>query len=168
MLDGIDIDIQGLKEMEKALLDIAQEVGSKKAAGMMTSAFRAGAKRYENSMHRNVTQSKHPRVVKTRKGNKVTIRPGFLKSRIKVRGSTSKGGVTRRLEKNVVSRVRVGIFRVPYVVYYEYGTSHNEANPIIRNAFNQRTRQVTHVIQYALRKKINAAQKRIARKHQQK
>lgn len=162
MLD-IKIDIQGLKAMETALLDIAKEVGSKKASGMLTSAIRDGAIKYKNNMLRNATESDVTRVVTTRKGRKVEIRPGFLKSRIKVRASTSKGLETRRFSTNVVSLVRVGVFGVPYIVHYEYGTSKHSANPIIRNAFNKRTQPVITVINHRLAKRIEQAQKRIAR-----
>lgn len=166
MLDDIGIDIQGLKAMESALLDIAKEIGSQKAAGMFTSALRDGAIKYQNSMLRNATESDVTRIVKTKKGQRVEIRPGFLKSRIKVRASTSKGLETRRFGKNVVSLVRVGVFKVPYIVHYEYGTVHNSPNPIVRNAFNKRTKQVVTVINYRLAKRIEQAQKRITRKQQ--
>jgi len=164
MLD-VGIDIQGLKTMEKALLEIAKEVGEKKAAGMFTSALRAGAVKFKDSMTRNVTESNITRIVKTKRGGKVEIRPGFLKSRIKVRASTSKGFTTKKFGENVVSLVQVGVFKVPYIVHYEYGTSGHSANPIIRNAFTKRTKQSVVVINHQLAKRIKLAQKRIAKKY---
>lgn len=119
-------------------------------------------------MLRNVTKSDVTRIVKTKRGQKVTITPGFLKSRIKVRASTSKGLETRKFGKNVVSLVRAGVFKVPYLVHYEYGTVHNAPNPIIRNAFNKRTKQAVTVINHKLAKRIEAAQRRIAKKYQTK
>jgi len=163
MLD-IGIDVKGLKEMEKALLEIAKEVGTKKAAGMMTLALKDGAKKYENSMRRNAPESSVTRFVKNKKGQRVTIRPGFLKSRIKIRGMTGKGKVTKRIGENVVSHVKVGVFKVPYIVPIEYGTSKMDAHPFIRKAFSTRTKQVLHVINDRLAKRIAKAQQKIQKR----
>jgi|GEM_PF-1058814 len=165
MLDGASIDIQGLKSMEAALLEIAKKVGARKATGMMTSAFKKGADKYKNHMTRHANVSKFARTVRTKSGSKVTITPGFLKSRIKVKGSTGKGRATKRLGKDVVSKVSVGVFKVPYIVQQEYGTENNKPNPIIRDAFKKRTKQVVHVVNHQLKANINKAQKSIARKH---
>ncbi|TGE81364.1 hypothetical protein C7Y70_13230 [Pseudoalteromonas sp. KS88] len=165
MLDT-GIDISGLKEMEKALLDIAKEVGAKKATGMMTSAIKEGAIKYQQGMQRNAPKSDIVRLVKTKQGQKVEIRPGFLRSRIQVKASTNRQGrETRRFGKGVVSLVRVGVFKVPYIVQVEYGTTNQKADPFIRQAFKKRTNQVVVVINRGLAKRINLAQRRIAKKN---
>ena len=165
MLDT-GIDISGLKEMEKALLDIAKEVGAKKATGMMTSAIKEGAIKYQQGMQRNAPKSDIVRLVKTKQGQKVEIRPGFLRSRIQVKASTNRQGrETRRFGKGVVSLVRVGVFKVPYIVPVEYGTTNQKADPFIRQAFKKRTNQVIVVINRGLAKRINLAQRRIAKKN---
>lgn len=165
MLDT-GIDISGLKAMEKALLEIAKEVGAKKATGMMTNALRTGGKEYEKDMKQNATESEFARVVTTQSGSKVEVRPGFLKSRIKTKGSTNgKGAKTKRFGEKVVSLVKVGIFKVAYLVQYEYGTSKTKENPIIRNAFKNKTNVVISLIQRKLSRNIELAQKRIAKKH---
>lgn len=165
MLDT-GIDISGLKQMEKALLDIAKEVGAKKATGMMTSAIKQGAIKYQQGMQRNAPESDIVRMVKTKQGQKVEVRPGFLKSRIKVKASTNRQGrETRRFGKGVVSLVRVGVFKVPYIVQVEYGTTNQKADPFIRQAFKKRTNQVVVVINRGLAKRINLAQRRIAKKN---
>ena len=165
MLDT-GIDISGLKEMEKALLDIAKEVGAKKATGMMTSVIKEGAIKYQQGMQRNAPKSDIVRLVKTKQGQKVEIRPGFLRSRIQVKASTNRQGrETRRFGKGVVSLVRVGVFKVPYIVQVEYGTTNQKADPFIRQAFKKRTNQVVVVINRGLAKRINLAQRRIAKKN---
>lgn len=164
MLD-LDIDISGLKQMESALTELAKEISITKAAGMLTSALRDGAKEYQADMQQNATESSITRMVKTLKGQKVEIRPGFLKSRIKVSASTNrKGAITRKFGKNVVSLVKVGVFKVPYIVPYEYGTSKQSGNPIIRNAHRNKSATVVNVIQARLARKILLSQNRIAKK----
>ncbi|WP_288985789.1 HK97-gp10 family putative phage morphogenesis protein [uncultured Pseudoalteromonas sp.] len=160
------IEISGLKKMEQALLNIGKEIGAKKATGIMTSAIKDGAIKYQQGMQRNAPESDFARVVKTKGGQKVDIRPGFLKSRIKVRASTNRAGATtRRFSKGVVSLVRVGVFKVPYVVQVEYGTNKHKAQPFIRQAFSKRTNQVVVVINRGLAKRIDLAQRRIAKKY---
>ena len=160
------IDISGLKEMEKALLELGKEIGAKKASGMMTSAIRDGAIKYQQGMQRNAPESDIVRMVKTKQGQKVEIRPGFLRSRIQVKASTNRQGKeTRRFGKGVVSLVRVGVFKVPYIVQVEYCTTNQKADPFIRQAFKKRTNQVVVVINRGLAKRINLAQRRIAKKN---
>jgi hypothetical protein len=164
-MDTAGIDISGLKEMEAALTDLAKEIGAKKATGMFTSALNEGAKEYEEHIKANVNVSKYTRTVKTKSGNRVEIRPGFLKSRIKRKASTNrKGGINKRFGKNEVSRVKVGAFKVPYIVQYEFGTSRQQANPDIRNAFKSKTTAAVARAKAQLKKKIMLAQKRIAKK----
>lgn len=168
MLDT-GIDISGLKEMEKALLEIAKKVGAKKATGMMTSAIKQGAIKYQQGMQRNAPESDIVRKVKTKQGQKVEIRPGFLRSRIQVKASTNRQGrETRRFGKGVVSLVRVGVFKVPYIVQVEYGTNNQQADPFIRQAFKKRTNQAVVVINRNLAKRIKLAERRIAKKNKQK
>lgn len=164
-MDITGIDISGLKEMEAALTDLAQEIGAKKATSMFTSALNEGAKEYEEHIRTNVSVSKYTRMVKTKAGNRVEIRPGFLKSRIKRKASTNrKGGSNKRFGQNEVSRVKVGVFKVPYIVQYEFGTSRQQANPDIRNAFKAKTAAAVARTKSRLAKKIMLAQKRIAKK----
>ena len=165
MLDA-GIDISGLKQMEQALQDISKEIGAKKATGIMTSALRDGAVKYQQGMQRNAPESELARIVKTKSGQKVEIRPGFLKSRIKIRASTNRTGAeTKRFGKGVVSLVKVGAFKVPYIVQVEYGTTRQKAQPFIRNSFKKRTNQVVVVINHRLAKRIQMAQRRIAKKN---
>lgn len=162
-MDSIGIDISGLKEMERSLLGLVDEIGAKKATGLFTSSLREGAKEFEADIKSNVNVSTYSRVVKTKAGSKVTIRPGFLKSRIKIKASTSRGKVSRKFGKNEVSRVQVGVFKVPYIVQYEYGTTRQRKDPVIRNAFKNKTHAAVRATQSKLKKKIVAAAKRIAK-----
>lgn len=166
MLD-IDIDIDGLKQVESVLLELGKEVGAKAATGILTMSLRAGAELFENYMIKAAPESNYARLVKTKKGAKVEVRPGFLKSRISVKASTNtKGKQTRKFGKNVVSVVTVGPRRVPYVVAVEYGTRRTRANPFIRNTFSKHKNSAIHTVNQALTKKISAAQRKIAKKYQ--
>lgn len=162
----IDVDISGIKAMESALVELAKEIGAKKATGIMTSALRDGAKTFEADMLTHVTISKDARYVRKRGGEKVQIRPGFLKSRIKIRASTSRGRITRKFGRDVVSVVKVGVFRVPYIVQYEYGTVHNKPNPIIRGSFARQSNNAVETITKRLAKRIELRRKRLARLQQ--
>ena len=59
----------------------------------------------------------------------------------------------------------MGVFKVPYIVPVEYGTTNQKADPFIRQAFKKRTNQVIVVINRGLAKRINLAQRRIAKKN---
>lgn len=164
---NVGVDIQGLKKMEKALVEIGKEVGAKKATGMMTSALRDGAKEFQDTMQKDAPESDHNRIVKDKSGSRVEIRPGFLKSRIKVRGSTNRRGViSRKFGKNVVSLVQAGVFKVPYIVQVEYGTSRTKPTPFMRNSFRKKKQASVTVINRRLARKIKLAQNRIAKKYQ--
>lgn len=159
------LDIKGIKSMEATLLDIAKEVGAQKATGMLTSALRDGAKEFQDTMQRDAPESNYKRVVKSKSGSKVEIRPGFLKSRIKIKASTNRRGtVSRKFGKNVVSHVKVGPMKVPYVGYVEFGTSKTKEHPFIRNAFRKKKQASVTVIRRQLAKKIKSAKRRIAKK----
>ena len=68
----------------------------------------------------------------------------------------------------MVSLVKVGAFKVPYIVQVEYGTTRQKAQPFIRNSFKKRTNQVVVVINHRLAKRIQMAQRRIAKKNKAK
>lgn len=126
-----DIDILGLKEMDENLRTLGAELGAKTLRG----ALRDAAKPMEDYMNANAPESEAPRTIRTRKGERVEIRPGFLKSRIKRRTQLNKRGTnTRKFGKDGVAVVQVGVFKVPYVVQVEYGTSKSAAHPFIRRA----------------------------------
>lgn len=156
----IDFKIDGLKEMEKNLLALGADLGSK----ALTAALRDAAKPIHESMLANVKVGSVSRNVKTRKGSVVHLTPGFLKSRIKMRSSRNvKGRVNRKFGKDDVAMVRVGVFRVGYLVEVEYGTTKAPAQPFIRPALNQAGQSI-QIFKGRLAHRINLAAKRLARK----
>ncbi|WP_105215700.1 hypothetical protein [Pseudoalteromonas sp. T1lg22] len=163
MLD-VGIDISGLKQMENALLDIAKEVGAKKATGMMTLSMRDGAEEFKQEIERTAPVSSKVRSAASRA--KAFNRPGFYKSKIKIRSSTNRNAqINRKFDKGVVSIVKVGVFKVFYAPWIEFGNSKLPANPIIRRAFIKKTNPAMQVINHRLAKRILLAQRRIAKKN---
>lgn len=155
-----DLEIHGLKEMENNLRDLGAQMGGR----TLRSALRDAAEPLEEHMIDNAPESEFERVVKTRKGQRVTIYPGFLKSRIKRRASlNAKGKNVRRFGKDGVAIVKVGVFRVPYVVQVEYGTRNVPARPFIRSAAS-RSGEAINIFKMRLQHRIKLAQKRLARK----
>lgn len=166
MSDAISLEINGLEQLNKRLESIANEVGSAKASSILTSALREGAKEFETELKRTAPESpaNKVRMVKKKNNSKVEIKPGFLKSRIKVRSSTNrKGRVNNRFGKKDISLVRVGVFRLPYIVQVEYGTSKHKPQPFMRNAAKSKAQLAVSRIESELGKKIRAAAKRIAK-----
>ncbi|MER2493368.1 HK97-gp10 family putative phage morphogenesis protein [Catenovulum sediminis] len=166
MTNSISLQINGLKQLNKNLENIADEIGSSKAAGILTSALRVGAKEFETELKNTAPESPENkiRIVKKRDKSTVEIKPGFLKSRIKIRASTNrKGRINKRFGKKDISLVRVGVFKVPYIVQVEYGTSKHQPQPFMRNAAKSKAQPAVKRIESELNKKIKAATKRIAK-----
>lgn len=131
-MDDFDLQIHGLAEMEKNLVALGAELGAKALRG----ALRDAGAPIEDYMKANAPESEYERVVKTKSGGKVTIRPGFLKSRIKRKSSLNKRGRINKKFKNEndIAVVQVGVFKIPYVKYVEYGTKYVPARSFIRSA----------------------------------
>lgn len=166
MLDT-SIEISGLRELEKNLLALGAEVGSK----ALTGALRDAAKPMEDDMIANAPVGDYEfKTVETKKGGTVRITPGFIKSRIKRRAARNrKGSASKKFDKNTTAIVRVGVFRVPYIVAVEYGTSmsrkqggYTKAHPFIRGAADKSDEVVT-LFKGRLQRRIYLAARRIAR-----
>lgn len=154
------VKIHGLKELDKALRGLGAELGAKTLRGALMDA----AEPIKQEMLRTAPVSEEERDVKTAKGQIVRIRPGFLKSRIRKRSSLNKRGVTnRKFKKNDVARVRVGVFRVPYVGHYEFGTSKQAANPFIRPALLSKADESLRVFKKRLVRRIELARKKLSK-----
>lgn len=166
MLDT-GIDIQGLKDLEKALIEIGEEIGQKKSTGMMTLSMREGAEEFKKEILSTAPESNKQR--SETKRVKPYNRSGYFKSKVKIRSSTNRrASVNRKFGKDVVSLVKVGVFRVFYSPWLEFGNSHQPANPIIRRAFLKKTQPAMNIINQRLARRVTLAQRRIARKHNNK
>jgi len=155
----VSIDIDGLREMEKALLGLGAVLGAK----TLRNALRDAAKPMHQEMISRAPVSSFARTVKNSRDQRVEIRPGFLKSRIKIRGSlNSKGLVNRKFKKDDVAVMRVGVFRVGYATQVEFGTTKARAQPFIRPAL-RRTEESLRIFQVRLAHRIELARKKAAR-----
>lgn len=159
-MDSIGIEIKGLKELDVALRSLGAELGAK----TLRSALRDAAKPFHESMLSNAPVGKYEsRIVKLRSGSTINIQPGFTKSRVKIRASLNrKGQATKKFSDKTAALVRVGAFRVPYIVPLEYGTSKMPASGFIRGALSQQDR-VLSIFRERLARRIELARKRVAR-----
>ena len=150
-MSAIDFRIRGLEQSEKNL----KQLGAVMQAKTLRGALRDAAKPYEDVMKSVAPVSKESRTITKENGQKVTISPGFLRSRIKRRSYTNtRGRINRRFKKNEVAMVRVGVFRVPYVGHIEFGTQNHAASPFIRPAL-YKTPEVVNL--FSLRAAARAA-----------
>lgn len=153
------VEIQGLSDLERALRELPVDVGAR----TLRSALRAAAKPMHEHMLANVPVGTVTRKVRSKRSKElVEIKPGFLKSRVKIRAQTNTGSqaATRRFGNKGVARVRVGVFRVGYVTQVEFGTSRAAAQPFIRPALS-RSGEVLSIFRPLLKKKIDAAARRL-------
>lgn len=156
----ISANVQGLSELESALRSLGAEMGAK----TLRSALRDAAKPIEDYMLANAPVGSIERQVKTRTGKAVRITPGFLRSKIKRRTRLNKRGVAgRHFNADEVAMVRVGVFRLPYVVHVEYGTSKARAQPFIRPALFATQDEVLSLVRERLHHRIKLAARRLAK-----
>jgi len=137
----VTVNILGGKEYKKAMEALAADDQVKIYRGAMMDSM----KPVEQEMQASAPVSDEPRTVTLQSGEKVEIRPGFMKSRIKKRSRVNrKGTANRNFRDGGVLRVRVGVFRVPYVAYVEYGAPGNNvaAQPFIERSLVARENEV--------------------------
>ncbi|WP_299081718.1 hypothetical protein [uncultured Paraglaciecola sp.] len=126
--------IDGLADLEKNLLALGADLGAK----TLRNALRDAAKPIHSKMLSGITDSGVTRVVTTKKGQRVTITSGFLRSRTKIRTSINRrGAVSKRFSKGDVAVVKVGVFRVGYVVPVEYGANGRAGTKFIRRSLSE-------------------------------
>lgn len=147
-----EIQIHGLKELEKVLLELPQALHGK----VLGSAVREGAKeiRKEAQSKALVGSVGHQVGKKGRKSYIANVRPGHLRRNIKIRlAKTSKGEAK-------------GYVYVSWKAFYgrflEYGTKHMSAKPFLRPAFDGQWQKAARKIGDLLWEKTAAAAKNLA------
>jgi len=155
------IEIRGLRQLENNLLALGAEIGSK----VLTSALREAAKPMLQEIQLKAAVGSYgQRIVKKKGGGDVVITPGFMRSRAKIRASRNKkGAASKKFSKNTSAIVRVGVFRVPYARYVEFGTSDTKAQPFIRPAADKADESV-RIFKRRLERKIYLAARKLGRK----
>lgn len=159
--------IKGLEGLEQALIALGGEVGGKVLRGAGMDAMKI----VEAAQKESVPVSDAARTVTKKDKTKVIIAPGFMKSRIRRRSQlryTNKGTVRKGFKKGETLHVRAGVFRVPYIVQTEYGTSKQEANPFLRNSLRDNQTAVVNEFADRMRRRIANAAKRLAAKQKKK
>lgn len=130
----IDVEFDGLKELDEALVGFSNKVVKK----ALDSALSAGALPIMNEAKRNAAQAKEPHEMQYG-GNKVVVCPGLLKESIR----------RRKLKKNELAKINAQAAVAVYIgkgtkqklyprywVFIEYGTSKLAPTPFLRNAFD--------------------------------
>lgn len=159
--------IKGLEGLEQALIALGGEVGGKVLRGAGMDAMKI----VEAHQKENVPVSGAARTVKRKDGSRVVISPGFMKSRIRRRSQlrfTRRGTVRRGFKQGETLHVRAGVFRIPYIVQTEYGTSKQEANPFLRRSLHDNQTAVVEEFAARMRRRITNAAKRLAAKQKKK
>lgn len=155
----ISVEIKGLKEMDEALRGLGAELGAKTLRG----ALRDAAKPLEDFMQSNAPISDSPRTFTDANGQRQSVLPGYLKSKIKRRTMLNKKGVNnKKFQGESVAVVQTGAFKVPYVTHVEFGTRNNPASNFIRGAASRRS-EVEAIFIIRLKRKIELARKRLAK-----
>ena len=121
-----DIRIDGLKELEKALLQLPKALHGK----VLGAAVREGAKEIqgEAKVKAPVSAGAHHVGKKGRKSYIASVKPGHLKRNIKIRLAKSAKGEAK-------GYVYVS-FKAFYGKFVEYGTKKMSAKPFLRPAFD--------------------------------
>jgi HK97 gp10 family phage protein len=132
------IKINGLNELKKEL----KKLGEKKAKNIMVSGLRAGAVEISKTAKANAPDDTGV----LRKSIGVTKRKtpkGFIKFSVSPR-------------ENVVFRAKgiKGVVDGRYAINVEYGTQHQQAQPFMRNTFDQLGQNVTDAISRKIAKRI--------------
>lgn len=156
--------VSGLEGLEKALIELGGEVGGKALRGAGMDAMKIVL----DDQLANVPVGDETRMVKGKGGAKVELRPGFMRSRIKRKSQarfTRRGSVRKGFGKDDSVRVQVGVFKVLYAYWVEFGTAHHGANPFIRNSLKNNEGRVVNRFAGRLALRINKAAKRLRQKH---
>lgn len=159
----LEVDFKGLKELDKAIRALGAETGAKIYRGAAMDAMEP----VKQEILANAPVSNKVRFVKNKAGEKIEIRPGFLKSRTKKRSRVNrKGTVNRNFKEGGILRVRAGVFRVPYIGSVEYGAPGNNvaAQPFIEQALGAKRSEVISVFRQKAGIRYERAAKRAAKK----
>ncbi len=158
-------EVKGLKELEQSLRAMGAEMGAK----TLRSALRDIAKPVAETMRQKAPVSVRTRYINKKSGKRVLLEPGFLASRIKVRTALSynvKTGKARKgFGKNTVAKVRVGVFKVPYVGHVEFGTSSAAAQPFLQPSIDAHKFTLPNEFKARLQHRVKLAQRKIARRN---
>lgn len=149
MADGGFVTINGLKELEQTLTAIPDKL----AKNVLVGAMRAGARTVQKDARSKVPVASQPHTLRLRKGQKITIQPGWLKKNISI-------WRLRDRQTKYAVQFRMGI-RAPkkgplayYGYFIERGTSKMQARPFMRPAFDQQYEAAVDAVKIYLSERI--------------
>ncbi len=163
----MDIELSGLKELEKQLRELGGP-GSIAGAKVLRSAMMSASLPMFRQIQRTAPVSRgEPRKRKSKRGGTVEIRPGFLKHKIRRRSYINKTGHgNRNISGNGLVKVQIGGF-APYTHFVEYGTDYGPKHPFtvapqpfIRPAFDAHWRPLLQNFGTLLGRRLASARKR--------
>ena len=127
----IKADVHGLAELEAKLLTLDNATGPK----VLRAALRDAAKPLQRHMRSNARVGDREHIIKRRGKQTQPVPPGFLRKQIRIRSKlNARGRVGRGFGRGTVAIVKVGVFRLYYAQFHEFGTSEIAAKPFVRPA----------------------------------
>lgn len=163
----VDVELSGLKELEKQLRELGGP-GSIAGAKVLRSAMMSASLPMFRQIQRTAPISQgEPRKRQSKRGGTVEIRPGFLKHKIRRRSYINKTGHgNRNISGSGLVKVQIGGF-APYTHFVEYGTDYGPKHPFtvapqpfIRPAFDAHWRPLLQNFGTLLGRRLASARKR--------
>lgn len=147
-----DIDVQGLQQLEHALLELGAELGFKTLRSAGRAAMKPVLESAKAGAHVDSGDLVESIAITTRRGKgrseAVSIRVGPTKRSVRDRATKTSRKLTGVNQKAIAQ---------------EYGTRRQQADPFLRPALDQNQSQVLATFSAELAKKIDAAARKAAR-----
>ena len=164
---NLNVEITGLKELEKQLRELGGEESIAGAKVLRSAMMTASLPMFRQIQSTAPVSDGKPRKRKSKRRGTVVITPGFLKHKIRRRSYINKTGHgNRNISGSGLVKVRIGGF-APYTHFVEYGTDHGPKHPFtvapqpfIRPAFDTHCRGVLNSLGGLLGKRLASARKR--------
>lgn len=150
----IEMEVQGLDDLAKALENLGDKLGDK----VLAKALNAGARPIKKDAKARATVAEKSHFMTTKGGRKVEIKPTLLRQAIRQRkikkSEMAKAGLTGTAVGIYIGK---GTKQKEYPRYWhfiEYGTPHHPAFPFLRPAFHNHKEQAVEIFKEKLSAEI--------------
>lgn len=144
-----NFEVEGLKELEKALLALGKDVGVKTLRGAAREAMKPVLSAAQTNISVDTGDAKSALAISARKNR--------AKTGIVVSVGATKKKATKKQGGKVFANVN------QKVIALEYGTSKQKATPFLRPALENNVSKVLSVLKTSLKTKIDQAAKKLAK-----
>ena len=152
----IDTKILGLKDLDRALEQIAKEFGPKEGLKTLRAALRSSAKPVLDAAKANAPTKSG----KLRDSIKVSL--GKPNKEDRDNGATSETVAVARIKAGNTKKANAG--GVFYANFVEYGTERNAPTPFLRSAIENQSDTSVAIFAHELEKSIDKSIKRLQKK----